>query len=87
MKDRFRGKDFLTLMDFTPVEISYILDVAQEFKRMRMMKEPHAYLQGRTIAMVFEKHSTRTRFSFQAAIAHLGMQSVYSTPETMQLAL
>jgi ornithine carbamoyltransferase len=86
MKDRFRGKDFLTLMDYSPVEISYMLDVAQEFKRMRMMKEPHAYLEGRTIAMVFEKHSTRTRFSFQAGIAHLGMQSFYSTPETMQLA-
>jgi len=86
MKDRFRGKDFLTLMDYSPVEISYMLDVAQEFKRMRMIKEPHDYLKGRTIAMVFEKHSTRTRFSFQAAIAHLGMQSFYSTPQTMQLA-
>jgi ornithine carbamoyltransferase len=86
MKDRFRGADFLTLMDFSPVEINYMLDVAQEFKRKRMMKEHHNYLQGRTIAMVFEKHSTRTRFSFQAAIAHLGMQSFYSTPQTMQLA-
>ena len=86
MKDRFRGKDFLTLMDFKPVEISYMLDVAQEFKRKRMMKEPHDYLRGRTIAMVFEKHSTRTRFSFQAGIAQLGAQSFYSTPQTMQLA-
>jgi len=86
MKDRFRGRDFLTLMDFTPVEIGYMLDVAQEFKRKRLMKEPHPYLQGRTIAMVFEKHSTRTRFSFQAGIAHLGAQSFYSTPQTMQLA-
>ena len=86
IKDRFRGKDLLTLMDYSPVKISYMLDVAQEFKRMRMMKDPHAYLQGSTIAMVFEKHSTRTRFSFQAAIAHLEMQSFYSTPETMQLA-
>ncbi len=86
MKDRFRGKDFLTLMDFSSVEVNYMLDVAHEFKRKRMMKEPHDYLRGRTIAMVFEKHSTRTRFSFQAAIAHLGMQSFYSTPQTMQLA-
>lgn len=86
MKDRFRGKDFLTLMDFSPLEINYMLDVAQDYKKKRMMKEPHNHLQGRTIAMVFEKHSTRTRFSFQAAIAHLGMQSFYSTPQTMQLA-
>jgi ornithine carbamoyltransferase len=86
MKDRFRGKDFLTLMDYTPLEINYMLDVAQQLKYKRMMKEPHSYLEGRTIAMVFEKNSTRTRFSFQAGIAHLGMQSFYATPDTMQLA-
>jgi len=86
MKDRFRGKDFLTLMDYSPVEINYMLDVAADLKRKRMMKEPHEYLAGRTIAMVFEKHSTRTRFSFQAGIAHLGAQSFYATPDVMQLA-
>ena len=86
MKDRFQGKDYLTLMDWKSEEITYMLDVAADFKRQRMMKHPHEYLRGRTIAMVFEKNSTRTRFSFQAAIAHLGMQSFYSTPETMQLA-
>jgi ornithine carbamoyltransferase len=73
-------------MDWKPEEIKYILDVSADFKRQRMMKQRHENLAGRTIAMVFEKNSTRTRFSFQAAIAHLGMQSFYSTPETMQLA-
>lgn len=86
MKDRFRGKDFLTLMDFSPVEIDYLLKVSSQLKLKRMMKEPHEYLSGRTIAMIFEKNSTRTRFSFQAGIAHLGAQSFYATPETMQLA-
>jgi ornithine carbamoyltransferase len=86
MKDRFRGKDFLTLMDYSPIEINYMLDIAADLKRKRMMKEPHEYLAGRTIAMVFEKHSTRTRFSFQAGIAHLGAQSFYATPDIMQLA-
>jgi len=86
MKDRFRGTDFLTLMDYSPLEINYMLNIAQDYKQKRMMKEPHNHLQGRTIAMVFEKNSTRTRFSFQAAISHLGMQSFYSTPQTMQLA-
>jgi ornithine carbamoyltransferase len=86
MKDRFIGKDFLTLMDYTPIEINYMLDIAQQLKYKRMMKEPHDYLAGRTIAMVFEKNSTRTRFSFQAGIAHLGAQSFYATPDTMQLA-
>jgi len=86
MKDRFRGRDFLTLMDYTPVEINYMLDVATQLKLKRMIKEPHDYLSGRTIAMIFEKNSTRTRFSFQAGIAHLGAQSFYATPDTMQLA-
>ncbi len=86
MKDRFRGKDFLTIMDYSTLEINYMLDVAQQLKYKRMMKEPHEYLTGRTIAMVFEKNSTRTRFSFQAGIAHLGAQSFYATPDTMQLA-
>ena len=86
MRERFRGRDFLTLMDYTPREIEYILDVSAELKRMWMRREPHEYLKGRTIAMIFEKHSTRTRFSFQAAIAHLGAQSFYATPAQMQLA-
>jgi ornithine carbamoyltransferase len=86
MKDRFRGRDFLTLMDYSPLEINYMLDIAADMKRKRMMKEPHEYLAGRTVAMVFEKHSTRTRFSFQAGIAHLGAQSFYATPDVMQLA-
>jgi ornithine carbamoyltransferase len=86
MKDRFIGRDFLTLMDFSPVEIDYMLIVSLQFKLKRMMKEPHEFLSGRTIAMIFEKNSTRTRFSFQAGIAHLGAHSFYATPDTMQLA-
>ncbi|MBS7631064.1 ornithine carbamoyltransferase [Candidatus Bathyarchaeota archaeon] len=86
MRDRLRGRDFLTLMDFKPVEIKFMLEVAMDLKRKWMRKEPHEYLRGRTIAMIFEKHSTRTRFSFQAGIAHLGAQSFYATPDVMQLA-
>jgi ornithine carbamoyltransferase len=83
---RFRGRDFLTLMDYSPKEVEVFLDVAAELKGKWLRREPHEYLRGRTIAMIFEKHSTRTRFSFQAGIAHLGAQSFYATPETMQLA-
>ncbi len=73
-------------MDYSPKEIEVILEVAADLKRKWARREPHEYLRGRTIAMIFEKHSTRTRFSFQAGIAHLGAQSFYATPETMQLA-
>jgi len=85
MKDRFKNRDFLTLMDYKPKEITFIIDIAQDLKHKHLIKEPHNHLQGRTIAMIFEKQSTRTRFSFQAAIAHLGMQSFFAVPETMQL--
>ena len=83
---KFRGKDFLTLMDFTREEINDILNVSYEFKRKWAQKEAHEYLRGKTVAMIFEKHSTRTRTSFQAAIAHLGAQSFYMRPDEMQLA-
>lgn len=86
MRDKFRGKDFLTLMDFTREEIDDILNTSYELKAKWARREPHEYLKGRTIACVFEKPSTRTRTSFQAAIAHLGAQSFYMRPDEMQLA-
>ena len=82
----FRGKDFLSLMDYSKVEISAILDTARELKQKWKQHEPHEYLRGRTVAVLFEKPSTRTRTSFQAAIAHLGAQSFYMRPDEMQLA-
>lgn len=85
MRDKFRGKDFLTLMDFTREEINDILNVSYELKMKWARREPHEYLRGRTVAIVFEKPSTRTRTSFQAAIAHLGAQSFYMRPDEMQL--
>jgi ornithine carbamoyltransferase len=86
MRDKFRGRDFLTLMDFSREEINDILNVSYELKVKWAKRELHEYLRGRTIAVVFEKPSTRTRTSFQAAIAHLGAQSFYMRPDEMQLA-
>ncbi len=85
MKDRFRGRDFLTLMDFTRDEIYHILETAIDLKRKWTRREPHELLRGRTLAALFEKKSTRTRVSFQAACAHLGAQSFYLRPDEMQL--
>jgi ornithine carbamoyltransferase len=86
MRDKFRGRDFLSLMDFTREEINDMLNVSYELKTKWARRELHEYLRGRTIAVVFEKPSTRTRTSFQAAIAHLGAQSFYMRPDEMQLA-
>jgi len=81
----FQGRDFLTLMDYTKEEIDFILDMATDLKKKEQTKEPHEFLRGRTVAMIFEKKSTRTRTSFQAGVAQLGGQSFYMRPEEMQL--
>ena len=85
IRSDFKGRDFLTLMDFKPEEIHYILNVSKNLKEEQKLKKPHNFLQGRTVALIFEKPSTRTRFSIQAAVAHLGMQSFFATPQIMQL--
>lgn len=82
----FRGRDFLTLMDYSRFEIETILTTARDLKQKWRRHESHEYLRGRTVAVLFEKPSTRTRTSFQAAIAHLGAQSFYMRPDEMQLA-
>ncbi|RJQ11129.1 MAG: ornithine carbamoyltransferase [Bacillota bacterium] len=84
MRNGFAGRDFLTLMDFAPHEILHILDTAGELKRKWSRREPHELLRGKTVAVLFEKKSTRTRVSFQAAIAHLGAQSFYLRPDELQ---
>ena len=86
MKSRMVGRDLLTLMDFSKEEVEYFLDTAAELKRKRRIGEPHEYLKGKTVAMIFEKHSTRTRISFQAGIAQLGAQSFYMRPDELQMA-
>lgn len=84
-KMELRGRDFLTIMDYTKEEIDFILNTATDFKDKLAKRQPHEQLRGRTLAMLFEKPSTRTRTSFQAAIAHLGAQSFYMTPKQTQL--
>ena len=84
MQHHFKGKDFLKLADFTPEEVGYLVDTAIELKRKRAMGEIFQPLQGKTVALIFEKLSTRTRLSFQAGIAQLGGQTFYMSPDQMQ---
>ncbi len=85
MQNHFKNRDFLRIGDFTKEEVLFILDTAADLKRKWARREPHPLLAGRTVAMIFEKKSTRTRVSFQAATAHLGAQSFYLRPDEMQL--
>ncbi|MCI8638698.1 MAG: ornithine carbamoyltransferase [Coprococcus sp.] len=80
-----RGRNFLKLLDYTPAEIRYLLDLAKEFKRMKRNGTPHRYLEGKNIVLLFEKTSTRTRCSFEVAGYDLGMNVTYLDPGSSQM--
>jgi ornithine carbamoyltransferase len=79
------GRNFLKLLDFTPAEIRYFLELAKEFKRLKLTKTPHRYLEGKNIVLLFEKTSTRTRCSFEVAGMDLGMGVTYLDPGSSQM--
>ena len=75
-----KGRNFLTLKDFTPEEILYLLDLSAELKAKKKAGELTEYYKGKNIALIFEKTSTRTRCSFEVAAHDLGMGSTYLDP-------
>ena len=79
------GRSFLKLLDFTPDEIKYLLELAKDFKRMKRAGTPHKYLAGKNIVLLFEKTSTRTRCSFEVAGNDLGMGVTYLDPGSSQM--
>ena len=81
----FTNKHFLKLLDFTPAEIEYLLDLAAELKAKKKAGIPHRLCEGKSIALIFEKTSTRTRCSFEVAAADLGMHPTYLDPTGSQL--
>ena len=80
-----KGRDFLKLLDFTPSEISKLIDLAAELKAKKKNGEPHDYCRGKNIALIFEKTSTRTRCSFEVAGHDLGMGVTYLDPTGSQI--
>ena len=68
-----QGRNFLTLKDFTPEEISYFLDISKELKEKKKKGVVEKPLEGKNIALIFEKTSTRTRSSFEVAAHDHGM--------------
>lgn len=72
-----KGRDFLKLLDHTPEEMRYLIDLAKELKAKKKAGEPHKYLEGRNVALIFEKTSTRTRSAFEVAAYDLGMGATY----------
>ena len=80
-----KGRDFLKLLDFTPEEITYLVDLAAELKDKKKKGIPVDTLRGKNIALIFEKTSTRTRCAFEVAANDLGMGCTYLDPSSSQI--
>ena len=80
-----KGKSFLKLLDFTSEEINGLLDLAADLKEKKQSGTPHKYYEGKNIALIFEKTSTRTRCAFEVAAADLGMHPTYLDPTGSQI--
>jgi ornithine carbamoyltransferase len=78
-----RGRSLTRVRDLTPAELEHVLDLADELKAGRRPGRP---LEGRTLGLLFRKHSTRTRVSLEVAAAHLGAAAIYLHEEQLQLA-
>ncbi|MBQ8716400.1 MAG: ornithine carbamoyltransferase [Clostridia bacterium] len=80
-----KGRHFLKLLDFTPAEIGYLIDLAAELKAKKKAGVAHKLCDGKSIALIFEKTSTRTRCAFEVAANDLGMHPVYLDPTGSQI--
>ena len=85
ISDRLKGRDFLRVSDWSRDELLEVLDLADELKRLQARREPHELLPGRTLGMIFQKPSTRTRVSFEVGIAQLGGTALHLSAGDLQL--
>jgi len=85
MLTQLKGKDFLTLLDFSSEEVQFLLDYALELKEKFQEGEETHLLKGKTLAMIFEKHSTRTRISFEVGMTHLGGKGMFLHSRDLQI--
>ena len=81
----FHNRSFLKLLDFTPEEIGKLLELSAHFKAQKKAGIAHRLCEGKSVALVFEKTSTRTRCAFEVAAADLGMHPVYLDPKSSQM--
>ena len=83
--DGLKGRDFTRVADWTGEELEHTLDLADELKEQQKRREQHHLLPGRTLGMIFQKPSTRTRVSFEVGIAQLGGTGLYLSAGDLQL--
>ncbi len=82
---QLKGKDFLSLHDFSAEEIKYILNLAKDLKSKQKIGQPHHILKGKTLGMIFNKSSTRTRISFEVGMYQLGGSALFLSSNDLQL--
>ena len=80
-----KGKSFLKILDFTPEEIQGLIDLASKLKAEKKAGISHRLFEGKNVALIFEKTSTRTRCAFEVAASDLGMHPVYLDPQGSQI--
>ena len=80
-----KGRDFTRIGTWNSEELKTALDLADELKALRQRREPHELLPGRTLGMIFQKPSTRTRVSFEVGITELGGHGLYLAAGDLQL--
>ncbi|HLQ73038.1 MAG TPA: ornithine carbamoyltransferase [Bacillota bacterium] len=85
IKATLKNKDFLTLQDFTKEELMYLVELAISLKDKQKKGIPHRILEGKTLAMIFEKSSTRTRVSFESGMYQLGGHALFLSKDDLQL--
>lgn len=85
IKDTLRGRSFISLHDFNAEDIQYILEVGAHLKTLQKKRIPHPYLAGKTLGMIFQKSSTRTRVAFEVGMYQLGGHALFLSPRDIQL--
>jgi len=80
-----KGRSFLKLLDFSKEEIEYLLNLSASLKEKKKSSIPHRLCEGKNIALIFEKTSTRTRCAFEVAASDLGIHPVYLSPDASQI--
>jgi ornithine carbamoyltransferase len=85
INDSLKGRDFISIHDFTPAEIAYILEVGAILKEEQKQGIPHPHLAGKTLGMIFQKSSTRTRVAFEVGMYQLGGHALFLSPRDIQL--
>ena len=80
-----QGRHFLSLHDFTAIEIESLLNLAAELKQQQKKGKPHPLLSGKTLGMIFQKPSTRTRVSFEVGMWQLGGHALFLNSQDLQM--